>query len=489
MALLAGATPIGGFVGSAQQREVWIRKKVDDWADGVKVLAGIAKRYPQTAYAGLTMCLQAEWQYVCRTTSGIGALFAPVEENLRDLFLPNLLGEVAIDGELRLLMAQGVKQAGLAVRNPVECAARSFATSKEAVSKLTASMVSGEELCLAEHRKQVRTAGKSARDYRIADEDAANNSRINRLGPLEEHRLARASSAGIWLSCVPNRFNGTELSAEEFRDNLRLRYNLKPLGLLSHCDGCGKKGDVEHFLSCKVGGLVHIRHDDTAHEFGELCAKAYQPSRVSYEPLINASRGAQETDTGANAPRAQVRRGHRPRANQNLDDITTTPDERADQTHAPYVVDNENRGDVAVDGYWKKGRRCIFDIRITDTECRSTRNQEPSKVLAKCEKLKKDKHLHACLERRRDFTPLVYSVDGMAGRETKMAERQLARALAHKWNREYSEMVAFVRARMALAVVRSNTLLLRGARVRRSRRPYIDEGAAMDGWQTWRERL
>jgi hypothetical protein len=43
---------------------------------------------------------------------------------------------------------------------------------------------------------------------------------------------------------------------------------------------------------------------------------------------------------------------------------------------------------------------------------------------------------------RRDFTPLmVYSVDGCASWETKEAERKLARALAAKWDREYSEMV------------------------------------------------
>eukprot|EP00956_Cyclotella_meneghiniana_P042037 scaffold248334_cov99-Cyclotella_meneghiniana.AAC.1 len=36
---------------------------------------------------------------------------------------------------------------------------------------------------------------------------------------------------------------------------------------------------------------------------------------------------------------------------------------------------------------------------------------------------------------RQDFTPLVYSVDGMAGRETKQAERQVASLLAHKWTR------------------------------------------------------
>ena len=92
-----------------------------------------------------------------------------------------------------------------------------------------------------------------------------------------------------------------------------------------------------------------------------------------------------------------------------------------------------------------------------------------------------------CLERRRDFTPLVYSVDGMAGRETKQAQRKLASRLAHKWNKEYSYMVAYVQARMALAVVRLNSLLMRGSRKRRAQRPLIDEGAAMLGWQTWRE--
>jgi hypothetical protein len=244
---------------------------------------------------------------------------------------------------------------------------------------------------------------------------------------------------------------------------------------------------VEHAMSCKVGGLVHIRHDDVALEFGHLAGQAYKPSRVSYEPLINTTRGDENANNNGQND-ATNRRGDGGNANAREDGgVNTAEDERADPTHAPYVFENENRGDVAVDGFWKHGRRCIFDVRITDTECRTTRNQDPEKVLKKCEKDKKDKHLRPCLQRRRDFTPLVYSVDGMAGRETKQAERQLARALAGKWGREYSEMVAYVRTRMALAVVRSNSLLVRGSRVRRARRPMIDEGAAMSGWQTWRQ--
>jgi hypothetical protein len=205
---------------------------------------------------------------------------------------------------------------------------------------------------------------------------------------------------------------------------------------------------VEHAFSCKVGGLVHIRHDDVAQEFGHLCGLAFKPSRVSYEPLINhESRGTAEaagqtwrggTDPSANNGRATgVEEGG----------IPTAEDERADPTHSPYVAENENRGNIAVEGFWPNGRCCIFDKRITDTECRTTRNQEVEKVLKKCEKEKKDKYLRACHEMRRDFTPLVYSVDGCVGHETKQAERKLAGALAAKWDREYSEMVGYVRAR------------------------------------------
>lgn len=185
-------------------------------------------------------------------------------------------------------------------------------------------------------------------------------------------------------------------------------------------------------------------------------------------------------DTPPRPPQVQRPR----RTPENLDNVVTAAEERSGD--GPYETLNENRGDVAVDGFWSNRRTCIFDIRLTDTECRTTRNQDPEKVLNKCEKLKKDKHLRACLQNRRDFTPLVYSVDGMAGRETKQAERRMASLLAGKWDRDYSEMVAYVRARMAIAVmVQANTLLIRGTHQRQRPRPFIHSGAAMNGWRTF----
>jgi len=64
-------------------------------------------------------------------------------------------------------------------------------------------------------------------------------------------------------------------------------------------------------------------------------------------------------------------------------------------------------------------------VQITDTQSRSYRNKDYQKVLAQQEKEKKKQYLRPCLEMRKDFTPLVYSVDGIAGREAKNAEKRL----------------------------------------------------------------
>ena len=83
------------------------------------------------------------------------------------------------------------------------------------------------------------------------------------------------------------------------------------------------------------------------------------------------------------------------------------------QSHSPHPrIDNKNRADNGVLVLWKRGRDCLFDV------CK--------RVLAKCEKEKKDKHLRLCLEQRKYFVLVVSSVDGISAREAKSAERRLA---------------------------------------------------------------
>ena len=103
----------------------------------------------------------------------------------------------------------------------------------------------------------------------------------------EKNRLHRATSNGAWLSAVRHRLNGTKLSREEFRDNLRLRYGLMPQDIPATCDGYGKKFSIEHALSCPEGGLFIARHDNAAKEWGDLGSRALVPSAITYELKFN----------------------------------------------------------------------------------------------------------------------------------------------------------------------------------------------------------
>ena len=112
---------------------------IQKWIAGVKKLARVAKRYPQSAYAGMVNYLQAKWQYLCHVQPGVGPhLIPPVEEALRAKFIPALLGtDDPISDEFNLLHAQGIKQGGTAIRDPSEATERLHRASTEGTDLLT----------------------------------------------------------------------------------------------------------------------------------------------------------------------------------------------------------------------------------------------------------------------------------------------------------------------------------------------------------------
>ena len=65
-----------------EELKAWIWPKVGAWDHGVRILAKISERYPQSEYASLGMSLQLEWQYLQRTLPGVGSLMGPIEDAL-----------------------------------------------------------------------------------------------------------------------------------------------------------------------------------------------------------------------------------------------------------------------------------------------------------------------------------------------------------------------------------------------------------------------
>jgi hypothetical protein len=158
-----GKRYVGGFVGSEAMLERWIDPKVKKWVAGIEILARIASRFPQTAYAGLVSSLQAEWQYLCRVVPGVEWFLGPIETAISAKFIPALL-QVSdpVDDKVRLLLSHGVKLGGLALRNPVTSAPLFHAISKEARELLVKALHENGELNADGHRACVRGAGDRA---------------------------------------------------------------------------------------------------------------------------------------------------------------------------------------------------------------------------------------------------------------------------------------------------------------------------------------
>jgi hypothetical protein len=111
----------------------------------------------------------------------------------------------------------------------------------------------------------------------------------------------------MWLSISPSTVNGTELSAQEFRDALLVRYDKTPPDLPTHCDGCYKPFDLRHALECKKGGLVICRHNEIKDELVALAAKAFTPSAIRDEPRIHPGCAAPMVNVPAAVPNPVIR--------------------------------------------------------------------------------------------------------------------------------------------------------------------------------------
>jgi hypothetical protein len=123
------------------------------------------------------------------------------------------------------------------------------------------------------------------------------------------------------------------------------------------------------------------------------------------------------------------------------------------QRPANEVLGDEARGGIGAHGFWKRGRTTIFDVQVCDTDAKSYGNHDLKKVLEGAACRKKDKYEEACLEWHKDFTPMIYLVDGMTDKYAWAAEKRIAGILAAKWTQQYSQMASFVRTQMCLAIV------------------------------------
>lgn len=366
------APGVDTLVDSLVSRKHVIEEKGSFWTETIGVLSSIAKRFPQTACAGLQKSLQQQWQFVQLVTKGTGTVFANVEQALASSFLPALLGDTPKDdNDIRALASLSIKCAGLALPNPMETGDTTYDSSVLIRGHLLAafrrvdttfSTVSHQTLVLAV-RSELRTRNHERHKSTL-------QSIVRNMSPSKQRTILRGGKTGQWLSVMPTLISGTLLSAQEFRDSLHLRYARTPPGFPLLCDGCGSSFFISHGLECKEGGLVLLCHNEIRDELAALDSQALVPSAVGDEPLIQPSRGMES------APSTQDK----------------APIHRISKTQLA-----DEHGDLLIRGLWSTGSDSIIDVRVTNVDCRTQQDKDPEKVLATHEREKKKKYLASCL--------------------------------------------------------------------------------------------
>ena len=146
---------------------------------------------------------------------------------------------------------------------------------------------------------------------------------------------------------------------------------LSILNAPSHCDGCDTKFSITHALGCKVGGLIHSRHDERRRDsLGFLACAGFQPSNIHNEPHINPCRDNGGTDDSSRLTESQT---------------------------GVQCELNGDRGDLLIRGFWERNTDCIIDVRICDVNQASYLTRKPASIVKCAENAKKKQYLNECL--------------------------------------------------------------------------------------------
>ena len=107
--------------------------------------------------------------------------------------------------------------------------------------------------------------------------------------------------------------------------------------------------------------------------------------------------------------------------------------------------------------------RSIFCVRFGDADVETWDPVRMDKLLAGCDKTKKDKHGKACYDQQRHFSPFVLSVDGVMGKEALVVLALLSQLMATKMDEPILHVTGWVNGRIVIKFSRSYSRLLHRA--------------------------
>ena len=435
-----GMRHLGAAIGSKVFKDSYVLQKIEEWIHSVERLAKIAVTEPQAAFSAFIERLQSRWVFVVRTVPDLAKAMQPLEDAIRQKFLPALLGRTVSDLE-RELFSLPARFAGMGIANPCTQCEKQFSGSEELTAPLLALILAQDRKLNAKRMRKVQDA---IRQTQKARKEAFLDGRVRDIEGKAPDELKIAikqaceKGASSWVTARPRYSHPwTVLHKGEFRDAIYLRYGWEPPNLPETC-GCGAAFNVAHAMQCMLGGFRGLMHNEVNYVFYDT-AKQAGFKDVVMEPELQPLSGESFKYKSANK-------------------------------------DEEARSDLRILGFWSRQRRAFFDITAFSPFARSYKNKSLSSCFTMHEKRKKREYLERIRNvEHADFTPLVIATTGGIGPEGSMMLKRLAWSLAEKREMHISVVAGWLRCRLSFAILRSALVCLRGSRPFRPKKDKTDD--------------
>ncbi len=421
-----GKRHLGAALGSEQFKEEYVKLKVSKWVKDIEKLAEFAQQEPQAALCAFTKGLCHRWTYIQRTVSDISRLFEPLESAIRTKLLKEIIGRDVSDIERRLL-ALPVRMGGLGVRNPVETSQKEYEASVQITKQLTDKICRQDQDITTIDWKEVKTEKENMTLKRNLSFKTEQEAIIKELKDetVQDSKAASEKGASAWLSALPLKKLGYALNKREFQDALKLRYGWSIPDMPRYC-ACSKRNSTDHALDCKLGGYVHIRHNNIRDAEAKIMKEVAYDEKI--EPQLQPVSKPLELTKGSN------------------------------------TADNA-RLDVSARGIFCSFENTFFDVRITNPNSTSQQDKTLPDIYKKHKKEKMTAYNDRILQAEKaSFVPLVYTTTGGMGPQCTAFHKQLAQLIADKRHEKYSDVMNHMRTRLRFALLRSILIAVRGSR-------------------------
>ena len=241
-------------------------------------------------------------------------------------------------------------------------------------------------------------------------------------------KAASEKGASVWLSALPLKKMGYALNKREFQDAIKLRYGWSIPDMPRYC-ACGKRNSPDHALDCKLGGFVHIRHNNIRDTEAKLMKEVAHDVKI--EPMLQPVSNPSDLNKGT-------------------------------------ITADSARLDVSARGIFCKFENTFFDVRITNPNSPSQQDKSLKDIYIKHEKEKMTSYNDRVIQvEKATFVPLIYTTTGGMGPQCTKFHKQLALLIADKRHERYSDVMNHMRTRLRFSLLRSILIAIRGSRGKR----------------------